>query len=91
MIFCSGGCLLQTNYIILVYCQRRIENFVAMLSKKLDNCIRSRSRQVLPACKLWLNEGKNNEAKIVANPNIGYGLYTLRHAYGTTREFNDRQ
>jgi len=34
---------------------------------------------------------KNNEAKIVANPNIGYGFYTLRHADGTTTEFNDRQ
>ena len=58
-----------------------------MLSKKLDNCFRSRTGQVLAACKLWLN----NDAKIVANANIGYGLYTLRHADGPKREFNDRQ
>jgi hypothetical protein len=43
--------------------------------------------QVLPACKLWFNDGKNNEGKTVANPNIGYGFYTIKYADGTTREF----
>jgi len=40
-----------------------------------------------PACKLWFLDGKNSEGKIVANPNIGYGSYTIRYADGTTREF----
>ena len=43
--------------------------------------------QVSPACRLWFTDGKNSEGKIVANPNIGYGLYTIRYADGTTREF----
>ena len=43
--------------------------------------------QVLPACKLWFNDGKNSEGKTVANPNIGYGFYTIIYADGTTREF----
>ncbi len=43
--------------------------------------------QVFPACKLWFTDGKNNEGKIVANPNIGYGSYTIKYADGTTKEF----
>jgi len=43
--------------------------------------------QVLPACKLWFNDGKNSDGKTIANPNIGYGLYTIKYADGTTREF----
>ncbi|HET6766213.1 MAG TPA: DUF1801 domain-containing protein [Chitinophagaceae bacterium] len=43
--------------------------------------------QVLPGCKLWFNDGKNSDGKIIANPNIGYGFYTIKYADGTTREF----
>ena len=43
--------------------------------------------QVSPACKLWFTDGKNNEGKIIANPNIGYGSYTINYADGSTREF----
>src|SRR5436190_11307552 len=43
--------------------------------------------QVMPACKLWFLDGKDDNGKIVSNPNIGYGLYTIKYADGTTREF----
>jgi hypothetical protein len=43
--------------------------------------------QVLPGCKLWFLDGKNSENKTVSNPNIGYGLYTIKYADGKTREF----
>jgi hypothetical protein len=43
--------------------------------------------QVLPGCKLWFLDGKNSEGETVSNPNIGYGLYTIKYADGTTREF----
>jgi len=43
--------------------------------------------QVQPKCKLWFNDGKNDEGKTVANPNIGYGFYTITYADGSTREF----
>jgi hypothetical protein len=43
--------------------------------------------KVLPAGKLWFNDGKNSEGKTIANPNIGYGLYTIKYADGTSREF----
>ena len=42
--------------------------------------------QVLPACKLWFLDGKNSENKTVSNPNIGYGLHTIKYADGKTRE-----
>ncbi|WP_286912624.1 DUF1801 domain-containing protein [Flavobacterium sp. UBA4197] len=43
--------------------------------------------EIMPACKLWFLDGKNSENKTVANPNIGYGFYTIKYADGKTREF----
>jgi hypothetical protein len=43
--------------------------------------------EVQPACKLWFLDGKNSDNKTVSNPNIGYGLQTLKYADGKTREF----
>ena len=43
--------------------------------------------KVRPKCKLWFLDGKNEEGKIVSNPNIGYGAYTMKYTDGTTREF----
>ena len=43
--------------------------------------------QVMPTCKLWFLDGKNSEGKVVSNPNIGYGAYTLKYADETAREF----
>jgi len=42
---------------------------------------------IMPECKLWFLDGKNSENKIVSNPNIGYGFYTINYADGTTKEF----
>lgn len=51
-------------------------------------------QEAMPACKLWFLDGRNSENKIVSNPNIGYGLQTLKNAdtssagkQGKTREF----
>ena len=43
--------------------------------------------EVLPVCKLWFLDGKNSENKTVSNPNIGYGLQTIKYADGKAREF----
>jgi hypothetical protein len=43
--------------------------------------------ETMPKCKLWFLDGKNSEGKTVSNPNIGYGLQTIKYADGTTREF----
>jgi hypothetical protein len=43
--------------------------------------------EVLPNCKLWFLDGKDDKGKTVSNPNAGYGSYTIKYADGTTREF----
>ena len=49
--------------------------------------------QVMPACKLWFLDGKDEKGKTVSNPNIGYGSHTIKNAgartggRGKTREF----
>ena len=43
--------------------------------------------QVMPSCKLWFLDGKNSDNKTVSNPNIGYGLQTMKYADGKTKEF----
>jgi hypothetical protein len=42
---------------------------------------------IMPGCKLWFLDGKDFENKIVSNPNIGYGHYTIQYADGKTKEF----
>ena len=43
--------------------------------------------QVLPGCKLWFCDGKDSKGHTVSNPNIGYGLHTIKYANGKTKEF----
>lgn len=40
-----------------------------------------------PECRLWFEDGTNEAGKVVANPSIGYGVYTITYADGSTREF----
>ncbi|WP_228452640.1 DUF1801 domain-containing protein [Chryseobacterium lathyri] len=44
-------------------------------------------QEIMPGCKLWFLDGKNDEGKTVANPNIGYGLHTIHYADGKIKEF----
>ena len=32
-----------------------------------------------PESKRWFNDGRNEDGKIVANPNVGYGGYTITY------------
>ena len=49
--------------------------------------LHQRILKLKPRCKLWYLDGKNSEGKIVSNPNIGYGAYTIQYADGKTKEF----
>lgn len=40
-----------------------------------------------PKSKLWFSDGKDEKGKVVSNPNIGYGAYTIKYADGKTKEF----
>ena len=43
--------------------------------------------QLMPKCKQWYFDGKNEDGKQVAHPTIGYGNYTITHKDGRTRDF----
>lgn len=40
-----------------------------------------------PACKLRFLDGRNEEGKVVSNPNIGYGSQMMKYADSSTKEF----
>ena len=42
---------------------------------------------LMPACRLWFLDGKDEKGKTVSNPNIGYGSQTMKYANGKTKEF----
>lgn len=43
--------------------------------------------QMKPENTLWYLDGKNEQGKLVTNPNIGYGFQTMQYADGKTRDF----
>lgn len=49
--------------------------------------LHQRILQVLPKCKLWFLDGKDDKGKTITNPNIGYGLQTIKYADGRTKAF----
>ncbi|SHM97114.1 DUF1801 domain-containing protein [Mucilaginibacter sp. OK098] len=70
--------------------QEQIEEYISSQSESKRSDMRELHRiilEVMPACKLWFLDGKNSENKTVSNPNIGYGLYTMKYTDGKTREF----
>lgn len=51
--------------------------------QKLHNIILG----MMPDCRLWFLDGRDESGRAVSNPNIGYGVQTIKHADGKTREF----
>ncbi len=43
--------------------------------------------QLLPKGKLWFLDGKDDTGKVITNPNIGYGQFTIHYKDGSTKEF----
>lgn len=43
--------------------------------------------EIFPKCRIWYLDGKDEKGKIVSNPNIGYGLQTIKYADGKTKDF----
>lgn len=70
--------------------QDQIQEYISSLEQPKRNEIEELHKLILtisPECRLWFESGKNKENKIVSNPNIGYGFYTIKYADGKTREF----
>ena len=76
--------------IFRVSVKEQIANYIASQPEPKRSDMQELHRvllQVSPKFKLQFLDGKNSEGKIVSNPNIGYGSYTMKYADGTTREF----
>ncbi|PZR29030.1 MAG: hypothetical protein DI535_04730 [Citrobacter freundii] len=43
--------------------------------------------KVMPKGKLWFLDGKDGKGKVVSNPSIGYGHYSIQYKDGSTKEF----
>jgi hypothetical protein len=70
--------------------KKQIEAYIATqsISKQSDmNALHALILKIMPSCKLWFLDGKDSSGKVVSNPNIGYGHYTIKYADGKTREF----
>jgi len=70
--------------------QEQIKEYIATQPepKRAEiEALHKRILQVLPKCKLWFLDGKDEKGKTVSNPNIGYGLQTIEYANGKTKEF----
>ena len=70
--------------------QNQINEYIAGQPESKRSDIRELHRIILevsPGCKLWFLDGKNDEGKIVSNPNIGYGSRDHKYADGTVSEF----
>ena len=70
--------------------QKEIDDYIAgQPGPKRDDLreLHGRIIQISPDCRLWFLDGRNEEGKIVSNPNIGYGFQTMKHADGTSRDF----
>ena len=70
--------------------REQIKKYIASQTEPTRSDMQELHRIILrmaPACKLWFMDGKNSENKVVSNPNIGYGLQTIKYADGKTKEF----
>jgi hypothetical protein len=70
--------------------QKQIQDYIAIQPepKRGDMlALHSLILELLPNCRLWFLDGKDEKGKTVSNPNIGYGFQTIEYANGKTREF----
>lgn len=70
--------------------QAQIKNYIISQpdTKRSDfEALHNLILEIFPKGKLWFLDGKDDEGKIVTNPNIGYGLLTIKYADGKTKEF----
>jgi hypothetical protein len=70
--------------------EKKINNYIISLIEPKQTQIYQLHEMILnllPNCKLWYLDGKNEENKVVANPNIGYGTQQIKYSNGKTKDF----
>src|SRR4051812_17420595 len=68
----------------------RVEAYLASQPEPKQTDLRQLHRRIIaefPDGRLWFDDGTNEDGRVVANPNIGYGRYTITYANGSSREF----
>ena len=68
----------------------QIEAYIAGQPPSKAEALRTLHRRILeiaPDVRLWFLDGRNDDGKVVSNPNIGYGAETLVYADGGSRPF----
>ena len=70
--------------------RERIDRYIAEQSPAKSQELGDLHQRILaisPDAKLWFLDGRNDDGKVVSNPNIGYGSETLSYAAGDSRAF----
>ena len=70
--------------------QKQIEEYIATQPEPKRGEMQQLHQMILalmPTCKLWFLDGKDDNGKTVSNPNIGYGTQTIEYANGKTKDF----
>ena len=70
--------------------QKQIQEYIAIQPepKRSDmQELHSIILELMPKCRLWFLDGKDEKGKTVSNPNIGYGFQTIEYANGKNRDF----
>lgn len=70
--------------------REQIDQYIAEQPPAKSQELRDLHRRILeisPNAQLWFLDGRNDDGKVVSNPNIGYGSATLSYADGGSRAF----
>lgn len=70
--------------------QEQIDRYIAGQSQPKRSELQALHRRILemsPNCKLWFLDGKNDDGKVISNPNIGYGSAPIKYTSGAQKEF----
>ena len=70
--------------------KEQIKNYITAQPVPKKNDMQELHRIILtlmPKCRLWFLDGKDDKGKTVSNPNIGSGFRIIKYADGKTREF----
>ncbi len=70
--------------------QTQIKEYIASQPEPKRSELQELHQRILklaPGCKQWFEDGRDADGRVVSNPNIGYGAYTIKYADGKTREF----
>jgi len=89
-VFRAAWCTLATLEIPHMTVEDQIERYIEsqLEPKRSDlHALHRIIRQAAPSCRLWFLDGTDDNGKTVTNPNVGYGVQTIRYADGKSREF----